>query len=272
MAKPETPKRLTPKPEVLRELFLRSGNQCAFRGCKHRVISDAGVYIAELCHIESALPEGERFNEDSNNEQRRSFDNLMLMCHEHHVTTDDVDEFPVERMRKIKRAHEAKYSGVVEKIEAGFKDMTKTILATPAQSLGRMNTVLKLHSDPAELRAMAKELRATTEKLRKVPIRTRQILEIILDRGEEADRGEIRVPYPDVLHAVECSERDFKTQIQLLEHHGFVWVDDYASPEAIVLSPISDEWSLWLELKLFCSEAGVDLASFLVDLRFDQLD
>ena len=60
MAKPtgtkEKPKRLTPKPEVLRELYLLSGNQCAMPNCRNVIIDDKGTVIGQVCHIEAAMP------------------------------------------------------------------------------------------------------------------------------------------------------------------------------------------------------------------------
>jgi hypothetical protein len=46
--------RLTPKSETLRQLFLKSGNQCAFPKCDARMMDKDGVFIGQLCHIEAA--------------------------------------------------------------------------------------------------------------------------------------------------------------------------------------------------------------------------
>jgi hypothetical protein len=59
-------------------------------------------WVGEVCHIQAALPGGERFNGDMTNEERRDRSNLMLLCHEHHVETNDVVEFTVERLLRIK--------------------------------------------------------------------------------------------------------------------------------------------------------------------------
>jgi hypothetical protein len=40
--------RLTPKPEVLRELYLLSGNNCAMPGCKNVIIDRAGVVVGHI--------------------------------------------------------------------------------------------------------------------------------------------------------------------------------------------------------------------------------
>jgi hypothetical protein len=65
-------------------LLLRSGNECAFPGCTHPIFNDEDELVAECCHIEAALPGGERFNADQSNEQRRQYNNLLFMCNRHH--------------------------------------------------------------------------------------------------------------------------------------------------------------------------------------------
>ena len=77
--------RLTPKTNTLKALFAKSGNQCAFPGCDHPMINKKNQFIGQVCHIESALPGGERFNKESNDEFRRCYENLILLCYPHHI-------------------------------------------------------------------------------------------------------------------------------------------------------------------------------------------
>lgn len=98
--------RLSPKSETLRALFARSGNQCAFPGCTHPLINDDNLFVAQVCHIEAASSGGERFNPDSNDEYRRSYENLILLCYPHHIETNIVDRYPVEKLREMKLNHE----------------------------------------------------------------------------------------------------------------------------------------------------------------------
>ena len=92
---------------VLRDLGIRSKNKCAFPGCDHPILTETGEYIAELCHIEAAEPGGERYNPEQSDEERRAYDNLLFLCHGHHVATNDVDSYPVARMRELKAKHES---------------------------------------------------------------------------------------------------------------------------------------------------------------------
>lgn len=98
--------RLSPTLETLRALFARSGNQCAFPGCTHPLINGDNVFIAQVCHIEAANSGGERFNPNSDDEYRRSYGNLILLCYSHHIETDNVDRYPVDKLKEMKINHE----------------------------------------------------------------------------------------------------------------------------------------------------------------------
>jgi hypothetical protein len=98
--------RLSPRTEVLRALFARSGNRCAFPGCTALLVNVKNQFIAQVCHIESAEPGGERFNPSQTDEQRRAYENLLLLCYPHHVETDSVTDYSPEKLRQFKLEHE----------------------------------------------------------------------------------------------------------------------------------------------------------------------
>ena len=99
--------RLAIRAKDLRDLSIRSKNQCAFPGCCRVLLDENGVYVAELCHIEAAEPGGQRYNPSQSDEERRSPSNLLFLCHEHHKVTDDEQLFPPAKLRDMKLAHEA---------------------------------------------------------------------------------------------------------------------------------------------------------------------
>jgi tetratricopeptide (TPR) repeat protein len=95
---------------IVRRLFALSGNQCAFLDCVHELINAKGQFVAEICHIEGANPGSARFKATQSDEDRRAFENLLLLCHKHHIETDDEKEFDVPRMQKIKADHEQSFT------------------------------------------------------------------------------------------------------------------------------------------------------------------
>lgn len=108
----ERVRRLNPTPQTLRRLFALSQNRCAFEGCTHPVIDQDGGLLAEVCHIEAANQTGQRFNPAQTNEDRRQFENLILLCRNHHRETDDVERFPTSVMKQMKAVHDSKASAV----------------------------------------------------------------------------------------------------------------------------------------------------------------
>lgn len=101
--------RLSPKADVLRALFARSGNRCAFPGCTSPLINERNQFIAQVCHVEAAEEGGERFNQNQTDEERRQYENLLILCYPHHIETNDVAAYPVQRLREIKAAHEQNF-------------------------------------------------------------------------------------------------------------------------------------------------------------------
>lgn len=84
-----------------------SGNECAYPDCNHPIFNDEGLYIAELCHIYAAEKRGQRFNEAQTDEERRSPNNLLFMCHRHHKETDHLT---ADELRIIKKDHESQFT------------------------------------------------------------------------------------------------------------------------------------------------------------------
>lgn len=93
----------------LKLLLARSGNQCAFSDCIHPVFDDNNLFIAQLCHIEAVSPKGQRYNPNKTDQEINSYDNLLFLCYRHHKVTDNVDLYPVEKLKEIKNNHEAKF-------------------------------------------------------------------------------------------------------------------------------------------------------------------
>ncbi len=104
--------RKSPYTDTLKLLYVRSGNVCAFANCTHPIFDDNGLYIAELCHVKAANEGGPRFDCKQTDEQRRSYENLLFMCHRHHKLVDSSIEYTVEILNKIKLSHESKYTEI----------------------------------------------------------------------------------------------------------------------------------------------------------------
>jgi len=97
---------------TVKRLHLLSGNQCAMPGCTRLLIaSDGETVISKICHIEAASADGPRYNPSMTDDDRRHFNNLILLCDEHHSVVDNKANeaiYPVSLLKEWKRNHESK--------------------------------------------------------------------------------------------------------------------------------------------------------------------
>ena len=95
--------------QTLKKLFALSGNKCAFPNCNNPIYdTENDSLIGEMCHIKAKCANGPRFDENQTDEERNSFENLILMCSNHHIfIDDDPASYIVERLQKIKADHES---------------------------------------------------------------------------------------------------------------------------------------------------------------------
>ncbi|HEY0428423.1 MAG TPA: TIR domain-containing protein [Pyrinomonadaceae bacterium] len=94
--------------KTIKKLFALSGNKCAFPHCSSLLVDEkSGSIIGEICHIKGKNPGSPRYDETQTDEQRNSFDNLILMCPIHHKIIDDnAETYTAERLQEIKNSLE----------------------------------------------------------------------------------------------------------------------------------------------------------------------
>lgn len=95
---------------TLKRLYALSGNQCAFPDCDVVFLnSDDETNFSNICHIEDANQDthkADRFNSLMGDKERADYENLILLCPNHHITTNDVGLYDVKALKKMKRDHE----------------------------------------------------------------------------------------------------------------------------------------------------------------------
>jgi hypothetical protein len=125
----------------------------------------------------------------------------------------------------------------------------------------------------SELAACAAELDEFATRLSKVPLATRELLSIIIERSEDDGHGSVRALFSDVLHACGNRQASMNEHLEILEHHSITWVDSgYQYPAMIVVHGLRSGWPIWSDLKRFAEDTGAEMRAFVWDLRFDLLD
>lgn len=96
----------SPSEATLKRLFARCGNRCAFPRCPVQIF-DGRVLFGEACHIKGAKPSSARYDPNQTPEERYSYENLIVMCANHHGVIDaDEESYTVGRLRKLKTEQE----------------------------------------------------------------------------------------------------------------------------------------------------------------------
>lgn len=101
------------KQSEIKRLFALSGNQCSEPNCQRTMVAEDGVtIIAKICHIEAASKLGPRWRLDMTDNERRSYDNLILLCDEHHSIIDNKDNemtYSVALLKEWRESHQKKF-------------------------------------------------------------------------------------------------------------------------------------------------------------------
>ena len=118
-----------PSENTVRMLCSKSAGMCEFEGCNKRLFFD-GITLSKfnnayVAHIIASSAEGPRGDKTLSPLLSDKLENLMLMCADHHKLIDNPTtgprDYPVDRLREMKRAHEEK----IEKI-CGLFNVPKT--------------------------------------------------------------------------------------------------------------------------------------------------
>jgi hypothetical protein len=282
----EVVKRLEPKKETLRELFLRSGNMCAFPGCSHLMLNEKGDFVGQLCHIEAAEGGGERFNKNMTNEDRRQASNLMLMCYPHHVETNDVNAFKTPSLKQIKADHEKRFSHPDRAILSTLKDYTKLEVPTHALNLRRINRVLAWNLSDEDLQDAVNDLRVYLQTFTKVPVETRHFVGKVAERTRLMDglptvhratrHSCPSIRFDDLENAFQITRSALADLERQLSSYKLGYMseipDDYGNLLGLALKSTSHDWCIWNDLAIFCKKENESIDSFSVEMEFARLD
>lgn len=266
-------RRLEPTVETRRKLYLTSGNQCAFSGCKEMIMNSDGDLLGEICHIEAALPGGQRFNPNQSNEDRRHFDNLMLMCFKHHKITDNEEKYTVSILKEMKIAHEAKFADAVNKLENSIQDLTEKQVIIYPETLKELRSTLgwEFMSDD-ELAVLVPDVIEAAEMLKLLVPDTRNLFSIMIKKSDEHN---YTFSISEVIEVAGLSNDDFRKHFGILRKYDFISeqeVSDYGYESKLI--ELSSGWTLWTDIKKFveAKKGQIKVESIISDLNFKLLD
>jgi len=277
--------RLAPTEATIKVLFALSGNRCAFPGCSHSLVNDSGQVISQVAHINGVRPNAARFDPNADPKELRQPENLLILCYEHHITTDDVSIYAVERMREIKRVHEARFGGIVSGLRGTVEDATKATVVRVPDSLAAYARVNDLHesADQAHLQSFRSELVAFLEVATKLTPDIRTVLSVVIDRGDEDGESVFELTLPELEQVLAITPDALGGLLSVLTRYDLVQIYDDEEREGyhssvlwVATRPTKDERGrptpFLSDMRHVARKLGTPIATLVVDLDWSSFD
>lgn len=274
----EVVERLKPKPSTIRRLYLLSGNLCAIPDCQKVLLDPRGVFVGKVAHITAAEKGGPRFDAGLTNEQRRSGDNLVLVCANHHDEVDqDLKRWTLQALKDVKAGHEARFAGAVDSILDSIRDWTEDQTYHMPGSLERIAKHQGFRIAEDELQGSKQAVMELADALRVVTRPARELLAVVISRARStAGTDALAVGVGELERAARLSPQQLTGLVSELEQHRLAYLepdfDSWDFREPYVATIARPEWPSWTELRDFTAAHDVTVADLVVDLRFDLLD
>lgn len=107
--------------KTVRRLFAMSGNICAFPDCQSPIFEPSGTVTGEICHIRAQSPGGPRYEPRQADDERHSYENLILLCRRHHKIVDTQPEiYSPDVLEEIKILQEKRFGRVEIESDSNF--------------------------------------------------------------------------------------------------------------------------------------------------------
>lgn len=240
--------------------------------CRNELVDSGGTMLGKIAHIHAANEGGARFDGTLDEESRRAFENLFLVCGPHHDIIDDPNrgvEFPAELLRDYKKRHESRFERAEHEFLERYKDRTRDATPTYPVSLDALADALKVD----DLRNCPDDIEGISEfisKLARLPRATRTFAIELAARMR--DHGSNRLPVDDVEEAFEISKTELKRQLEILEHHQLGDADNHFDQWVARLYERDPGSNPFIEILEFCEATGRERGEPLFELNFALYD
>jgi hypothetical protein len=165
----------------------------------------------------------------------------------------------------MKADHEKKFASPERALLQSLTDKTTSIVPTKPKNLGAVQSWAGVKFDTKQLARELRQYELFIEELRDMPIEVRKFLSVVSTRLARMDERSQNVE--TLRRAIGFGQR--KVQDFERMSGSFVSIDEGREKNEWNFCILSD--CLW-EIALFSKDRSVNIESFLIDLKFEQLD
>ena len=124
-------------PKSIKLLWSNAAGRCSFSSCNERLtVAQAAGYapytLGEMAHIKGNKSTSNRYDEKQSDEERDSYENLILLCPTHHTLIDKAENeayFTVEMLHEMKVKHEKKVASRLDDVKIEDLEQLKNELS-----------------------------------------------------------------------------------------------------------------------------------------------
>lgn len=261
-------RRLRATPSTLRELYVYSGNRCAFTDCNAQLLLPDGNWNCQTAHINAVGESAARGKHDLDEEQLREPSNLVLMCLKHHEIVDGVDadeRYTVDVVKKMKADHERGYREAVAALERVLDTSAGDEPVYPA------NLCAAGYGDEHAAEDV-QLMRPWVEAIAKQPVGIRDLIALIVIHSD-ARRAHSSTTSVQIEGIASISENEIYRRAKHLEAAGLLDIEHEEEPGVVffdLLDPSRAEagWNLFSALWDATNGAPDLIQRAIVDLDF----
>ncbi|WP_373898799.1 HNH endonuclease [Haloimpatiens sp. FM7315] len=202
------------KPSIIKELYAKCGNVCAFPGCTNRLFTDdeyGKSHISNICHIQGYNKGSARYNPKLSEDEANDISNLILLCKNHHGYIDQNEAiYTVEVLNSLKKSHEKK----IEEL------LSEKILNTSIITLNNINysKFIEYINKNSDYDLDEKMLSKLFKKISNQKPITREILFKVIEYYYENEN----LNMPCICNETRLNDIDFSVQLRLLVQNKFI--------------------------------------------------
>lgn len=161
---------MRPTEATIKKLYAFSRNQCAHFPCDNQIVDrKSNSIIGKVCHIKAANAKGPRYDAKQSSKKRHEFDNLILLCANHHDIIDkNPKTYTIEKLLWMKRNHEGKGSA-----ELNIEDAKHSKLIFESLNKVLVKNITKKkqinNNSPGSIQAENVTIKTTKSKIKILP-------------------------------------------------------------------------------------------------------
>lgn len=251
----------------MRELYLYSGNRCAYDPCEATLLLDSGTWDCNVAHIYGVKEDAARGDHTLSDEELRDVSNLMLTCQKHHKEIDNKaleGKYTVDVVRAMKAEHEGKYKEALVKLDR----IVDTSVSAPGPKRAHNFKKFDEYVGAEEVEYLSEAWGKIIGKVARQPIPARDLLVMILDHGEYRHGGmEVKITQ---IEGVAAGGADMIKRWALhLEDDGLIYIEADEQPAYF---SVPDSEQLFKRLCEMAQDDRTILSKVLVDLDLTVLD